>query len=97
MTTDVAVTPSTNPRHLRANHAALRGRDCFYYNQSSHTSAGIIATAGRRVRPRPRLPELLRHIADHDHSLPGKATFRERIDAADRPAPLDSPAPPAIR
>lgn len=75
---------------LRADHPALRGRDSFYYNQSSQTSSGII---GYRRSAGNDLALVFLNFSDTPQTMtipfPSTATFREQIDAADRPAPLD--------
>jgi len=75
---------------LRADHPALRGRDSFYYNQTSHTSSGII---GYRRSAGNDLALVFLNFSDTPQTMtipfPSTATFREQIDAADRPAPLD--------
>jgi 1,4-alpha-glucan branching enzyme len=75
---------------LRAKHRALRGRDTFYYNQSSRTSAGIIVY--RRAEGQDRALVFL-NFSDASQSVtipfPSPGTYREQIDAQDRPTPLD--------
>jgi maltooligosyltrehalose trehalohydrolase len=75
---------------LRAGHPALRGRDSFYYNQSSHTSAGVI---GYRRSAGDDIALVFLNFSDTPQTMtipfPSTATFREQIDAGDRPAPLD--------
>ena len=80
-----------NPRQsLRADHAAPRGRDPFYYKPvPPHLIWHHRLPQARRERPCPDLPQLLRHAADHDHPVPLTATFREQVDAAERPIPLE--------
>jgi 1,4-alpha-glucan branching enzyme len=81
---------------LRAAHLALRGRDFFYYNQSSSTSSGII---GYRRSAGDDLALVFLNFSDTPQTMtipfPSRATFRERVDAADRPAPLDLTGPAA--
>jgi hypothetical protein len=71
-------------------HPALRGRDSFYYNQSSQTSSGII---GYRRSAGNDLALVFLNFSDAPQTMtipfPSTDTFREQIDAADRPAPLD--------
>ena len=75
---------------IRADHPALRGRDSFYYNQTSHTSSGII---GYRRSAGNDLALVFLNFSDTLQTMtipfPSTATFREQIDAAGRPAPLD--------
>jgi 1,4-alpha-glucan branching enzyme len=75
---------------LRADHPALRGRDSFYYNQSSRTSAGII---GYRRSAGNDVALVFLNFSDEPQPmtipLPATATFREQIDAQDRSAPLE--------
>lgn len=75
---------------LRADHPAMRGRDSFYYNQSSETSSGII---GYRRSEGNDLAMVFLNFSDTPQAMtvpfPTAATFREQIDAANRPAPLD--------
>ena len=75
---------------LRAGHPALRGRDSFYYNQSSHISSGII---GYRRSAGNDLALVFLNFSDTPQTMtipfPSTATFREQIDASGRPAPLD--------
>lgn len=75
---------------LRADHAALRGRDAFYYNQSSRTSSGII---GYRRGANADIALVFLNFSDVPQTMtipfPSKATFREQIDSAERPVPLE--------
>ena len=75
---------------LRAGHPALRGRDSFYYNQSSQTSAGII---GYRRSDGNDVALVFLNFSDTPQTMtipfPSAATFREQVDAAERPVPLD--------
>lgn len=75
---------------LRAGHPALRGRDSFYYNQSSHISAGII---GYRRSTGNDTALVFLNFSDAPQTMtipfPATATFREQVDAAERPVPLD--------
>jgi 1,4-alpha-glucan branching enzyme len=75
---------------LRAQHPALRGRDFFYYNQSSQRSSGIIGYRRSAVND---LAVVFLNFSDMPQTMtipfPSTDTFREQIDAADRPAPLD--------
>jgi maltooligosyltrehalose trehalohydrolase len=75
---------------LRADRPALRGRDSFYYNQSSQASSGII---GYRRSAGNDLALVFLNFSDAPQAMtvpfPSAATFREQIDAADRTGPLD--------
>jgi 1,4-alpha-glucan branching enzyme len=75
---------------LRATTAALRGRDWFYYDQFSDPGAGTIAY---RRFDGDQLALVFLNFSDSARTLsipfPRPVTFRERIDDADRPTPLD--------
>ena len=75
---------------LRADHPALRGRDSFYYNQSSLPSSGIICY---RRSSQNELALIFLNFSDSPQTMtipfPSPGTFREEIDAAERPSPFE--------
>jgi hypothetical protein len=75
---------------LRRNHAALRSRDSFYYNQSSRTADGVVVY-GRFSSPETALVFL--NFSDLSRTLwvpaPAAGTYRELIDDRERAAHLE--------
>jgi 1,4-alpha-glucan branching enzyme len=75
---------------LRRNHAALRSRDSFYYNQSSRPADGVVVY-GRFSSPETALVFL--NFSDLSRTLwvpaPAAGTYRELIDDRERAAHLE--------
>ena len=74
---------------IRATHAALRSRDCFYYNQNSRPTAGVLAY--RRSAPG-EVAVVFLNFSDTAQAVtvpfPQPGTYRELVDERRRATPL---------
>ena len=74
---------------IRATHAAVRSRDCFYDNQNSRPTAGVLAY--RRSAPG-EVAVVFLNFSDTPQAVsvpfPQPGTFRELVDDRHRAAPL---------
>jgi hypothetical protein len=76
---------------LRRAYPALRSRISFYYNQQSRTGDGIIAYR-RSTSDLSQHAIVMLNFSDSSQPIsvraPAAGTYRELVDAATRPAPL---------
>ncbi|MGD0069317.1 MAG: alpha amylase C-terminal domain-containing protein [Streptosporangiaceae bacterium] len=76
---------------LRRAYPALRSRVSFYYNQQSRTGDGIIAYR-RSTSDLSQHAIVMLNFSDSSQPIsvpaPAAGTYRELVDAATRPAPL---------